>query len=208
MDDGGAGTINSHWRDAVFDPELMTGFLSNGVQSAQRRFGALAGGPGLHGGRHQRGCVYPGPRAPHRRTATRQTNGQRHHQRSDSTDRRERPRARRDPAMSATWRIGGAMLLAGCSGANAGQSEPQWCAPVAAPAEASTLDAARMGGEYSVRLVASAGAKRGETRRGSFNYISRTARTEAWTWPTVRAARPIRCPSTGSRTSISTPWAP
>ncbi len=68
--------------------------------------------------------------------------------------------------MSATWRIGGAMLLAGCSGANAGQSEPQWCAPVAAPAEASTLDAARMGGEYSVRLVASAGAKRGETTEG------------------------------------------
>jgi hypothetical protein len=27
MDVGGAGTINSHWRDEVFDPELMTGFL-------------------------------------------------------------------------------------------------------------------------------------------------------------------------------------
>jgi hypothetical protein len=31
MDVGGAGTINSHWRDQVFDPELMTGFLSSGV---------------------------------------------------------------------------------------------------------------------------------------------------------------------------------
>ena len=30
MDVGGAGTINSHWRDAVFDPEIMTGFLSDG----------------------------------------------------------------------------------------------------------------------------------------------------------------------------------
>jgi hypothetical protein len=30
MDVGGAGTINSHWRDEVFDPELMTGFLSAG----------------------------------------------------------------------------------------------------------------------------------------------------------------------------------
>jgi hypothetical protein len=30
MDVGGAGTINSHWRDEVFDPELMTGFLSDG----------------------------------------------------------------------------------------------------------------------------------------------------------------------------------
>ena len=30
MDVGGAGTINSHWRDQVFDPELMTGFLSEG----------------------------------------------------------------------------------------------------------------------------------------------------------------------------------
>ena len=30
MDVGGAGTINSHWRDGVFDPELMTGFLNSG----------------------------------------------------------------------------------------------------------------------------------------------------------------------------------
>jgi hypothetical protein len=30
MNQGGAGTINSHWRDAVFDPELMTGVLSDG----------------------------------------------------------------------------------------------------------------------------------------------------------------------------------
>jgi len=30
MNVGGAGTVNSHWRDGVFDPELMTGFLDNG----------------------------------------------------------------------------------------------------------------------------------------------------------------------------------
>jgi hypothetical protein len=27
---GGAGTVNSHWRDDVFDPEIMTGFLNAG----------------------------------------------------------------------------------------------------------------------------------------------------------------------------------
>ena len=31
MDVGGAGTINSHWRDEVFDPEIMTGFIDAGV---------------------------------------------------------------------------------------------------------------------------------------------------------------------------------
>jgi hypothetical protein len=30
MDVGGSGTINSHWRDQVFDPEVMTGFLNAG----------------------------------------------------------------------------------------------------------------------------------------------------------------------------------
>jgi hypothetical protein len=30
MNEGGPGTVNSHWRDNVFDPELMTGFLSAG----------------------------------------------------------------------------------------------------------------------------------------------------------------------------------
>jgi Leishmanolysin/Bacterial Ig-like domain (group 2) len=30
MNVGGAGTVNSHWRDGVFDPELMTGFLDAG----------------------------------------------------------------------------------------------------------------------------------------------------------------------------------
>jgi hypothetical protein len=28
---GGAGTVNSHWRDGVFGAEIMTGFLNPGV---------------------------------------------------------------------------------------------------------------------------------------------------------------------------------
>ncbi len=31
MNVGGAGTVNSHWRDGVFDPEIMTGFLNAGT---------------------------------------------------------------------------------------------------------------------------------------------------------------------------------
>ena len=30
MNVGGRGTVNSHWRDGVFDPEIMTGFLNAG----------------------------------------------------------------------------------------------------------------------------------------------------------------------------------
>jgi hypothetical protein len=66
--------------------------------------------------------------------------------------------------MSATWRISGVLLLAGCGGANAGQSDPQACAPVTT--EASTMDASRLAGEFAVRLVAGSGAKRGATTEG------------------------------------------
>lgn len=31
MNEGGAGTVNSHWRDAVFGAELMTGFINTGA---------------------------------------------------------------------------------------------------------------------------------------------------------------------------------
>jgi hypothetical protein len=31
MNDGGEGTVNSHWRDAVFGAELMTGFINSGA---------------------------------------------------------------------------------------------------------------------------------------------------------------------------------
>jgi hypothetical protein len=66
--------------------------------------------------------------------------------------------------MIATWRISGVIFLAGCGGANAGQSDPQACAPVAAT-EAS-MDASRLAGEFVVRLVASSGTKRGATAEG------------------------------------------
>jgi hypothetical protein len=60
--------------------------------------------------------------------------------------------------MRAPWRIGATVLLAACGGANAEQSNPQACAPVEA---ASEVDAGGLAGEYSVRLIATSGAKRG-----------------------------------------------
>jgi hypothetical protein len=68
--------------------------------------------------------------------------------------------------MIVTCRISGVVLLAACGGANAGQSDPQACSPVAAT-EAS-MDASRLAGEFVVRLVASSGAKRGATADGRF----------------------------------------
>jgi hypothetical protein len=56
-------------------------------------------------------------------------------------------------------------LAAGCSGAKAGQAEPQDCGPVATdlPAEAS---ADRMTGEYHLRMVATSGPKNGNSVDG------------------------------------------
>jgi len=67
--------------------------------------------------------------------------------------------------MTATWRISGAILLAGCGGANAGQSDPQACAPVAAT-ENATMDSGSLAGEFLVRLVSTSGTKRGATTEG------------------------------------------
>ncbi len=67
--------------------------------------------------------------------------------------------------MSATWRISGVILLAGCGGANAGQSDPKPCAPVAATAD-STVDASRLGGEFVLHLVATSGDKQGGSSGG------------------------------------------
>ena len=47
MNVGGAGTVNSHWRDGVFDPEIMTGFLDSRPRHPQRRQHRLARGPGV-----------------------------------------------------------------------------------------------------------------------------------------------------------------
>jgi hypothetical protein len=62
--------------------------------------------------------------------------------------------------MNATWRISGAILLAGCGGANAGQSDPKPCAPAAAMGD-SGVDASRLGGEFVLHLVATSGDKQG-----------------------------------------------
>jgi hypothetical protein len=67
--------------------------------------------------------------------------------------------------MSAAARYLGAIaLLAGCGGANAGQAGPQACAPVEAPA--SDLAATSLAGQYTVRLIATSGAKAGASADG------------------------------------------
>jgi hypothetical protein len=71
--------------------------------------------------------------------------------------------------MSAIRRIGGVLLLAGCSGANAGQSDPQPCAPVEAAAASVTAD--NLAGEFNLRLVATSGAKRGTTAAGKLTLM-------------------------------------
>ncbi len=73
--------------------------------------------------------------------------------------------------MSAPWRISGVILLASCGGANAGQSDPQACAPVAT--EAPSMDTSRLAGEFVVRLVAGSGAKRGATTEGRLQLTPR-----------------------------------
>jgi hypothetical protein len=63
-----------------------------------------------------------------------------------------------------------AVLLAGCGGANAGQADPQACAPVEAPA--SDLSADGLAGAYSVQLVATAGAKQGARAAGRLELMA------------------------------------
>lgn len=66
--------------------------------------------------------------------------------------------------MRALREISGLILLAGCGGANAGQSDPQPCAPV--ESAAATVAADGLGGGFHLRLVATAGPKRGATAAG------------------------------------------
>jgi hypothetical protein len=62
------------------------------------------------------------------------------------------------------WYLSTATLLAACAGANAGQADPHACAPV----ESAATDVAATGlaGEYTVRLVATSGAKQGASAGG------------------------------------------
>jgi hypothetical protein len=67
--------------------------------------------------------------------------------------------------MSAAIRhLGALAVLAGCGGANPGQADPQTCAPVQAPA--SDPAATDLVGQYTVRLIATSGAKEGASASG------------------------------------------
>jgi hypothetical protein len=62
---------------------------------------------------------------------------------------------------AASWCL---LLLAACAGAKGDQADPQVCGPVKTPAEAVAADG--LDGEYTLRLVATAGARRGATAEG------------------------------------------
>lgn len=66
--------------------------------------------------------------------------------------------------MNAIWRLSGALLLVSCGGANAGQSGPEGCTPVEVPA--TDVAGRDLGGDYTVKLVATAGGKRGKMAEG------------------------------------------
>lgn len=79
----------------------------------------------------------------------------------------------------ASWSLGAAALLVACGGANAGQADPQACAPVEEPA--SDLTAAELAGEYNVRLVATSGAKDGASAGGRLELMAQDSAYEART---------------------------
>jgi hypothetical protein len=66
--------------------------------------------------------------------------------------------------------LGVVALLVGCGGANAGQSDPQACAPVEQPA--SEVGTTGLEGAYTVRLVATSGAKRGALADGRLELMA------------------------------------
>ncbi len=68
--------------------------------------------------------------------------------------------------MTGQWRMGALMALAACGGGNSSGSDPEACAPLEAAADG-TLNADGMAGDYSLRLVATSGAKRGATSGGT-----------------------------------------
>ena len=73
--------------------------------------------------------------------------------------------------MTGQWRIGALMALTACGGGNASGSDPEACAPLEAAAD-STLRADGMAGDYTVRLVATTGAKRGATSAGTVRLMA------------------------------------
>jgi hypothetical protein len=69
----------------------------------------------------------------------------------------------------ATWRLSAAALIAACGGANAGQADPQACAPV--DSAESDLAAADLAASYSIRLIATSGAKEGAAAVGTLELM-------------------------------------
>ena len=80
--------------------------------------------------------------------------------------------------MTATWRISGFLLLAGCGG-NAAQADTQIqaCTPVEAGSEAVAAD--ELGGRYTLRMVATSGAKRGSSAEGQMELMTNTSAGES-----------------------------
>ncbi len=68
------------------------------------------------------------------------------------------------------WRLSAAALLGSCGGANAGQSDPQACSPVETPASSVAADG--LAGRYTVRLVSTAGERRGATAQGTLELMT------------------------------------
>jgi hypothetical protein len=66
--------------------------------------------------------------------------------------------------IAAIRNLGSLALLAACGGASAGQVNPQACAPV--ETSASDLATTALAGEYTVRLIATSGAKEGASADG------------------------------------------
>jgi hypothetical protein len=63
-----------------------------------------------------------------------------------------------------------AVLLPACAGANAGQADPQACAPVEAPA--SGVTATNLAGVYTLRLIATSGVKQGAAADGGLELVA------------------------------------
>ncbi len=75
--------------------------------------------------------------------------------------------------MSARRRVTGLLLLVGCGGA-AGNADPQPCAPVGEPSPGA-MDAGLLQGDFRLKLVATAGAKRGDSAEGPLELMPQDA---------------------------------
>jgi hypothetical protein len=77
--------------------------------------------------------------------------------------------------MTVTRRISGLMLLIGCGSGSAAQADPQTqaCAPVEATGEGVAAD--ELGGRYTLRMVATSGARRGTTSEGQMELMANSS---------------------------------